>query len=705
MRNKELRNRECSKKIAHRYIVNFIDGVSEKEQNKIVKQFGGRVLKKFRTPAFDRFAVVHIDDAQVEQLLAHKLVESIDQDIEAGSPSSNEVETWGHATAQLYNFWNAGYTGAGVKVAIIDTGVSPHPDLPTPLSTWNVVTDSTDVTDVNPSNHGHGTCSAGIIAARSNGSFVKGVAFDSNIHVINCYFQKAGDTQRSYTNISYTTDALQYAATLDVDVVLCNVQLIAGSASMQAACDILEAKGVPILAAAGNFADQNGDITKDTVYYPGHYEKVVAVGAVQKSSSFPYLKRASYSGTGPYLNIASFTDLETTSKSGGYSYSYSGTSCATPFATGVMALLKQAYPNYSAQQLRDKLYEGATPFGTKNEYGVGLIGLPISLLPSNKMPSFPLLSASTTEDFSDSNFNFNLIGDFVIGTDNGRTVLRTPAYSNTGTGISRFTFQVPVNAVNPQISVTHRSDCRSTDIMLVTVNGMPMTYASNIESNYKTDTLALKPGGKYLVELRWDKYESYSAGSNAVFIDSISVNFTTSGSGGGTPGDSITNPIVVSGTSANGTLLDTKDVYFKYIVPTTGSYTFTTSASFDAYMQLLDSSQNLLAQDDDSAGNAQPKITYTLSTGQVVYLKVYGYNHGAGKNGPITLNITPASVGSVPGTPSVSVGSPTTSSLTINMSATGATSFNVYRSTSASGTYSLIASGVTSPYMLSLIHI
>lgn len=164
------------------------------------------------------------------------------------------------------------------------------------------------------------------------------------------------------------------------------------------------------------------------------------------------------------------------------------------------------------------------------------------------------------------------------------------------------------------------------------------------------------------------------------------------------PGDSFNNPILVSGTTANGTLQDTKDLFFKYTVLNTGIYTFTTSASFDSYMQLLDGSQNILAQDDDSAGSSQPKITYALSSGQIVYLKVYGYNHGAGKYGPITLHITSPSVGSIPGTANVSVGSPSTSSLTLSMSATGAASFNVYRSTSASGSYSLVASGVTSPY-------
>ncbi|NRS51170.1 S8 family serine peptidase [Brevibacillus sp. HB2.2] len=672
MRKKELRNRECSKKIPQRYIVNFIDGVSEKEQDKIVKQFGGKVLKKFRTPAFDRFAVVHIDDEQVEQLLSHKLVESIDQEVQGRVPSSTEKEGWGIQVAMARNFWEAGYTGAGVKIAVIDTGINPHEDLPNLLGAWNVITDSPDRTDISPGD-GHGTCSAGVIAARGNNNRgIKGVAYEAELYSICCYFVRDNEAR---TNTSNVVEALEYAATLDIDVVLCNVQLSTGGSALQAACDALEAKGVPILAAAGNFGDL--DPNKDTVRYPGHFDKVIAVGSVELGQSIEQLDRVNTSGSGPYLDIASYTGQPATTKTGGYTDAYYGTSCATPFATGVMALIKQAYPSLNAQQLRDKLYQGVTPYGTQNEYGRGLIGLPISLLPSP--PTYPVLLSSTMEDFSDSSFNFNLTGDFILGTDQGRTVLRTPPIDHFKSASSKMTFQVPTNAINPEISITTRVDSGSYDTLVVLINGIPLVAHYGIDTNYITKTKSLQPGGKYRVDLYWEKSMEGAKGLDAAFIDSIAVTFTTNGSGGGTPGDTFTNPIVVSGTNASGTLQDTKDLYFKYTAPNTGSYTFTTTASFDSYMQLLDSSQNILAQDDDGAGSSQPKIIYSLSAGQVVYLKVYGYNHGAGKYGPITLNITPASSGSAPGTPNLTVSSPTTSSLTLNYFASGATTYDIYR--------------------------
>ncbi|WP_312113308.1 hypothetical protein [Brevibacillus reuszeri] len=147
-----------------------------------------------------------------------------------------------------------------------------------------------------------------------------------------------------------------------------------------------------------------------------------------------------------------------------------------------------------------------------------------------------------------------------------------------------------------------------------------------------------------------------------------------------TPGDSFTNAIVVSGNSASGTLSDTKDLFFKYTAPRTASYIFTTASGFDAYLQVIDTNQvTVLGADDDSAGGNQPKVIVPLTAGKVVFLKVFGYNHLAGKFGPVTLNIAESSAGTAPGTVSMAVASPTTNSLTLTYSATGATSYDIYR--------------------------
>lgn len=145
-------------------------------------------------------------------------------------------------------------------------------------------------------------------------------------------------------------------------------------------------------------------------------------------------------------------------------------------------------------------------------------------------------------------------------------------------------------------------------------------------------------------------------------------------------GNSFANAITVFGTAAIGNLNDTKDLYFNYTAPRTGNYTFTTTSGFDAYMQVIDTDQvRILGHDDDSGGGNQPKVTVPLTAGQMVYPKVYAYNHAAGKYGIVTLNVVVPAAGSAPGAVSLTVGSPTLSTLTLNYSATGATSYDIYR--------------------------
>ena len=75
--------------------------------------------------------------------------------------------------------WGTGITGAGVTVAVVDTGVTPNPELLHVLPGYNFVGNNTNTSDPN----GHGTHIAGIIAGdgtRSAGQFV-GMASHANI--------------------------------------------------------------------------------------------------------------------------------------------------------------------------------------------------------------------------------------------------------------------------------------------------------------------------------------------------------------------------------------------------------------------------------------------------------------------------------------------------------------------------------------------
>ncbi|WP_199928693.1 S8 family serine peptidase [Brevibacillus brevis] len=285
------------------------------------------------------------------------------------------------------------------------------------------------------------------------------------------------------------------------------------------------------------------------------------------------------------------------------------------------------------------------------------------------------------EDFEDDVFTIPFTGDWSRESLAGN---KSAGYfsnyiSHNQTSQTSFKATVPAGKT-AKLSFDYRTSTESNDRFIVTVNNTEILNTSGSIS-YTTFETTLNAGTN-VITFKYVRDASGDGGGNNVSIDNVAIigdGATVGEAGSSSPGDSFATAIIVSGTTASGNLQDTKDLYFKYAVPKTGNYTFTTSASFDSYMQLLDSSQNTLAQDDDSAGNSQPKITYTLSEGQVVYLKVYGYNHGAGKYGSVTLNIAPPSSGSAPGTPSLTVGYPTTTSLTLNYFESGATSYDIYR--------------------------
>ncbi|MED1725968.1 S8 family serine peptidase [Brevibacillus parabrevis] len=307
---------------------------------------------------------------------------------------------------------------------------------------------------------------------------------------------------------------------------------------------------------------------------------------------------------------------------------------------------------------------------------------------------------SIVEDFEDSNFTIPLTGNWSRDpfAGNGSAGYSSGIISHNQTAQTSFKAMVP-SGKTAKLVFDYRTSSEVNDRFIVTVNDVEILNTSG--SNSFTTFERVLHAGSNVITFKFVRDGSGDGGGNNVSIDNVAIigdGVSVGESGSSSPGDSLSTAIVVTGTTASGTLKDTKDLFFKYTAPKAGSYTFSTVATFDSYMQLLDSSQNVLAQDDDSAGNSQPKISYSLSVGQVVFAKVYGYNHGSGKYGPVTLNISPPAAGTVPGAASVTVGSPSTSSLTLSMSANGATSFNVYRSTLSAGTYSLVASGVASSY-------
>ncbi|KEZ48597.1 peptidase [Metabacillus indicus LMG 22858] len=248
--------------------------------------------------------------------------------------------------------WESGYTGEGVKVAVLDTGIDPaHPDFSGQIETSKSFVPGQQVDD----KHGHGTHVASTVlgtGAASEGKN-KGVAPDARLVV-----GKVLDDSGSGLD-SWIIDGMEWAAenAKIVNMSLGSSEPSDGTDPMaQAVNRISEEKGTLFVIAAGNYSAEGA------IGSPGAADAALTIGAVDKSD-----KIAGFSSKGPrYGDKALKPDLSApgvgivAARSGlsagtGYYKSLNGTSMATPHVAGAAALLLQKNPGWSGTQLKEAL--------------------------------------------------------------------------------------------------------------------------------------------------------------------------------------------------------------------------------------------------------------------------------------------------------------------------------------------------------------
>lgn len=248
-------------------------------------------------------------------------------------------------------------TGAGVTVAIVDTGLSPHEDLDPErmLPGHNSVDPVADTTDI----HGHGTFVAGILAAEANnGLGMAGVAPEAS--VMPCMVCQVLPDGAIGADDAHIIDAIRWAADNGADVINLSMGSPDVGAAIETAVDYAADRGCIVIAAVGN------DKTS-TLNYPAGFENVIGVGALGEvvDLTAPRYKLGDKEKWAQYSNFNESVFLTAPgtqmcapriNADGESVYDYpSGTSFAAPCVAGLAALCRQYDPAMTAGEFQNLL--------------------------------------------------------------------------------------------------------------------------------------------------------------------------------------------------------------------------------------------------------------------------------------------------------------------------------------------------------------
>lgn len=290
----------------------------------------------------------------------------------------------------------SGYSGSGVNVCIVDTGMElNHPDLEGfDVAGWvDIVQGKSNPYD----DHGHGTNMAGILVA--NG-WINGIAKDVNLYVAKALLANGSGYEED------VVAGIDWCIGQNVSII--SLSLGGGQdlfplpssngRTIEDSVNDATARGIFVVAAAGNDGGENDD---GDVASPGSERRVICVGGVTLSgdhwaksstgnngfSALPFKLPRGDPDKKPEL-VAPAKDVPVLNTQGTWSSS-SGTSAATVYVTGAIALLLEAHPELASNgtsgdvstidEVKDWIMQSVQPQDGQSDhdddYGYGLLDI------------------------------------------------------------------------------------------------------------------------------------------------------------------------------------------------------------------------------------------------------------------------------------------------------------------------------------------
>ncbi|GGC98877.1 S8 family peptidase [Halopseudomonas salina] len=311
-------------------------------------------------------------------------------------PLSNE-----HALTNGYNLTyghiahERGFTGAGSRIAIIDSGVrSTHIELNGQIAGhYNVLTNETSAQAGSDSGD-HGTHVAGILAARRNNTGTVGYAYGAqllNVRFTNDADEITASDQQLATGFAWARNngARWFNNSWGIDVTVAD----AGRATIESAFPALLAEWQTGVADQRVYvwATGNEDLDQPLVFaalpslYPELQNHWIAVASVDSNTGVLSSFSNACGDAAQWCLVAPGTDIVSSINLGDDRYGrFSGTSMATPAVTGALAVVSQAFPTLSSDQVVQRLFYTANKEGRYADtslYGQGLLDLELATRP------------------------------------------------------------------------------------------------------------------------------------------------------------------------------------------------------------------------------------------------------------------------------------------------------------------------------------
>lgn len=388
--------------------------------------------------------------------------------------------------------WDISTGGSNITIAILDSGVDlDHPDLQANIVPgYDYVYEDSIPNDT----YSHGTHVAGIAAGIGNNSIgIAGVSWSAKIMPVQVLDNGGGGNEDDvaegiYHAVSNGAQIINLSlggSRFDSDTgqfLTCEQRFPTMSNAIQTALD----NGVLVVAASGN--------AYGPVYCPAAIDGVIAVGSTNR-----YDGRPSYSNYGPELDIAApggdSYDIDSTMPGGGYGGKH-GTSMATPYVSGLAALLWSMAPSLTDEQVFDLIKDNAVDLGATGwdqYFGHGRInaGQTFQAMSLDSTPSQLTLFVDDERSSSTGNVQVVTVNPNVItwtATISPNVPWLTISSSDSGT-ISATSSPSDVTLVASSAPITY-SDTPTTTTLVIsgtTSSGATVTASSDIQLIFQSD--------------------------------------------------------------------------------------------------------------------------------------------------------------------------------------------------------------------------